>query len=233
MVLVFGVLAGYSVGTMSHDPHAQIDQTVLDMIERSPVGAVPHTPTYQDALKRLRASHQVYASADHKGGLVSVRSLATLPSFHANNLEAFASGKIDAGALESDTSIFSRYLQSLPAALHDKAEANRTLVVGRRAHHRAKNGAEALHDPVHTLFLVPGAGANPGLPGNYLHGSLVEVPALAGGAAGWALHLHDSLDGASVCEVATLAEALEKVNDVLASAPFLLSELDALGFRSL
>jgi hypothetical protein len=27
------------------------------------------------------------------------------------------------------------------------------------------------HDPIHTLFLVPGAGPNPGIPGNYLHGS--------------------------------------------------------------
>ena len=221
---------------MSHDPHAQIDQTVLDMIERSPVGAVPHTPTYQDALKRLRATHQVYASADHKGGLVTVRSLASLPAFHANNLEAFAGGKIEAGALEADGSVFSRYVQSLPAALHDRAEANRTLVVGRRMHHRAKVGVEVQHEAVHTLFLVAGAGANPGLPGNYLHGSLVEVPAAAGAAGGastWAIHLHDSLDGAAVCEVATLAEALEKFNDVQASAPFLLSELDALGFRSL
>lgn len=236
MGLVFGKDAGYPETHMPHDPHAQIDQTVLEMIERSPVGAVPHTPTYQDALKRLIASHQVYASADHKGGMVSVRSLASLPAFHATNLEAFAAGKTEAAALEADGSIFSRYVQSLPAALHDRAEAARTLVVGRRAHHRAKQGGEIHHEPVHTLLLVPGAGANPGLPGNYLYGSLVETPAPAGGAAGaggWAVHLHDSLDGASVCETASLAEALEKVNDVLASAPFLLSELDALGFRAL
>src|SRR3954470_2564219 len=107
---------------MPSDPHAQFDQTVLEMIEHSPVGAVPHTPAYTDALSRLYASHQVYADADHKGGHVTVRSLATRPSFHANNLEAFIAGKIDTEALESNASIFDRYIQSLPAAQRAPAE---------------------------------------------------------------------------------------------------------------
>ena len=211
---------------MPHDPHAQLDQTVLEMIEHSPTGAVPHTPSYQDALKRLRASHQVYVSADHKGGHVTVRSLAALPLFHASNLEALGAGKIAAESLESDASIFSRYVQSLPSALREKAELSRALVVARRAHHR-KHGGEAVQEPMHTLFLVPGAGPHPGLPGNYLYGS--ELQAASGGGA---VHLHDADDGAAMCEVPSLPEALDKLQEVLASAPFLLSELDSLGFRS-
>ncbi|HSH94168.1 MAG TPA: hypothetical protein VK968_08485 [Roseimicrobium sp.] len=211
---------------MSHDPHAQLDQTVLEMIEHSPVGAVPHTPSYQDALKRLRASHQVYVSADHKGGHVTVRSLAALPLFHASNLEALTAGKIAEDALESDTSIFSRYVQSLPASLREKAEASRALVVAKRAHHR-KHAGEVVQEPMHTLFLVPGAGPHPGLPGNYLYGSVLQTVSGA-----WAVHLHDADDGAAMCEAPSQAEALDKLQEVLASAPFLLSELDALGFRS-
>ena len=217
---------------MSHDPHAQNDQNVLDMIERSPVGAVPHTPTYQDSLKRLIASHQVYTSADHKNGFVAVRSLAAQPAFYASNLEAVLAGKAEINALESDTSIFSRYVQSLPAALRANAEAARALVIGRRSHHRAKHGAELVQDPVHTLFLVPGAGPHPGLPGNYLYGSVFQAPTDASGNAGvWAVQLHDREDGAAFCEVADQAGALEKLQEVVASAPFQLSELVALGFR--
>ena len=37
---------------MPHDPHAEFDHKVLDQIEHSPVGAVPRTPLYQDALGR-------------------------------------------------------------------------------------------------------------------------------------------------------------------------------------
>ena len=64
------------------------------MIEHSPVGAVPFTPTYQDAMKRLYASHQVYADADHKNGHVTARSLAKKPHFQANTLESVIAGKI-------------------------------------------------------------------------------------------------------------------------------------------
>jgi len=77
---------------------------------------------------------------------------------------------------------------------------------------------------------VPGGGPNPGLPGNYLYGSIVQASINAGAA--WAVHVHDSLDGAAMCDVATQGEALEKLQEVLSSAPFQLSELDALGFRS-
>lgn len=216
---------------MSQDPHAQFDQTVLDKIELSPVGAVPHTPAYQDALSRLRASHQIYASADHKGGLVTVRSLSALPLFYANNLEAFLAGKVDAADLEADTGIFNRYVASLPSALQEKAEAARSLLVARRLHHRAKASGEVVLDPVHSLFLVPGAGPHPGLAGNYLYGSVQELT--VGEHAGhWEINLHDSDDAISRCELTTRAEALDKLQEVLASAPFLLSELSSLGFRS-
>src|SRR5687767_9598286 len=99
---------------MPQDPHAQFDHTVLEMIEHSPIGAVPHTPAYIDALGRLYASHQVYADADHKGGHVTARSLTTRPAFFPSNLEDFMAGKIEADALEANASIFSRYVQSLP-----------------------------------------------------------------------------------------------------------------------
>lgn len=217
---------------MPQDPHAPFDQTVLEMIERSPVGAVPFTPTYQDALKRLYASHQIYASADHKDGHVTVRSLAKAPLFHAANLDALVAGSIPADALESNPAIFDRYLATLPGALRPKAEVHRLKVVGRPVHHRKHSGATpGVHDPVYSLFLVPGAGPHPGLPGNYLYGSLFEVAA-PGAALHWAVQLHDIDDGASTFDATTLAEALEKLQEVFASAPFHLRELDALGFRS-
>ena len=219
---------------MSQNPHASVDQTVLDMIEHSPIGSVPHTPTYQDAVRRLYAAHKAYASADHKDGHVTVRSLALLPSFHANNLDALIAGKIDAEALETNASIFSRYVQSLPAAFQPKAEIHRIKVVGRPIHHRKHHGAgeaPVIHDPVHSLFLTPGTGAHPGIPGNYLYGSVFEI-LHSGAPATWVVQLHDNADGASSCETDTLAAALEKVQEALASAPFHLSELDALGFKS-
>ncbi len=216
-------------GAMPLDPHAAFDHSVLEMIEHSPVGAVPRTPSYQDALGRLRASHQVYPDADHADGFVTVRSLATRPAFSARNLAALQEGAIDAPELESNASIFDRYVAALPAAVRAKAESHRTVVATPPGHHR-KHGGVVAADPVHTLFLVPGAGASPGLPGNYLHGSVLQLSAdpVAGG---WAVHLHDRDDDAARCDVATLAEALAKLEEVIASAPFHLSELDALGFR--
>src|SRR6478735_274692 len=162
---------------MAHDPHEQFDHAVLDIIEHSPTGAVPHTPAYQDALKRLYASHQVYADADHKDGHVTARSLARQPLFHAANLEALAEGRISPEELETNASIYDRYVQSLPSPLRAKAESYRVMVIG---------------NPVHTLFLVPGAGPHPGLPRNYLHGSLFQVSA---DAAQWTVQVHDNLDG--------------------------------------
>jgi hypothetical protein len=219
---------------MSQAPDAQFDQTVLDLIEHSPTGAVPSTPSYQDALGRLYASHQVYANADHKDGHVTVRSLARLPSFHAGNLAALVAGEIGTGALEANSSVYDRYLQSLPAARRERAGAFRTRVVGRPVLHRAKHAGgeklQAAHDLAHILFLVPGAGPHPGLPGNYLYGSALQVG--AGDAGGsWAVQVHDSDDGAASVGAASIAEALAKLQEVLDSAPFNMNELEALGFR--
>ena len=217
-------------GEMPHDPHAEFDHNVLEMIEHSPIGAVPRTPSYQDALGRLQASHQIYPHADHPNGFVTVRSLSARPSFQATNLDTWSAGVIDDTMLESNASIFDRYVAALPIELRSKAESHRLLVAGRPAHHR-KHGGVIAHDPVHTLFLVPGAGPHPGIPGNYLHGSLLQLgadPAIGG----WAVHLHDRDDGAAMCDAPTLKEALVKLEEVIASAPFHLSELGALGFRS-
>lgn len=216
---------------MPHDPHAQFDQTVLDLIEHSPIGAVPHTPAYVDALGRLYASHQAYADADHKGGHVTARSLAAKPSFYPSNLEDFIAGKIDADALESNARIFDRYVQSLPATQRPRAESFRVMVIGKPAHHRAKHGAAVVHDPLHALFLVPGAGPHPGLPGNYLHGAVFHVGA-DDATGSWVVHVHDSDDGAALANLPTLREAFEKTQELIASAPFHLNELAALGFRS-
>ncbi|MBI5771063.1 MAG: hypothetical protein HZA93_25025 [Verrucomicrobia bacterium] len=213
---------------MSLNPHAQFDETVLEMIEHSPVGAVPNTPSYQDALGRLYASHQVYHNANHKDGHVTVRSLTRLPAFQADNLDALIGGRIAAEALEPNAKIFDRYVASLPAGLHAKAESLRLLVAGRPAHHR-KHGGMLAHDPVHSLFLVPGTGPHVGLPGNYLYGSVLQLTAAADAA--WAVHLHDSDDGMALCDTPTMAAALDKLQELLASAPFHLKELDALGFR--
>jgi hypothetical protein len=219
---------------MAQDPHAQFDSTVLDKIELSPVGAVPHTPAYQDALKRLYSSHQVYANADHKDGHVTARSLSACLCFYAGNLDAFAAGQIPDTALEKNADIFERYIQSLNPGQRTKAEAFRVSVPGKPIHHRKHAGAagmQAIHDPVHSLFLVPGGGPHPGLPGNYLYGFLLEVSGKPG-VAPWAVHLHDGLDGVELYEAATLAEAFEKLQELLASAPFHLSELAELGFRA-
>jgi hypothetical protein len=221
---------------MSQDPHAQFDSTVLEMIEHSPVGAVPITPSYQDALKRLYAAHQVYADADHKDGHVTARSLGRLPNFHASNLDALVAGAIAPEALESNFSIFERYVQSLPADRRARAEGFRTKVAGRPILHRSRHlGAEKLphaHDLVHTLFLVPGTGPHPGLPGNYLHGSALEAgPGTPPGS--WALQIHDNDDGAAVFAASDLAAALAKLREVLDSAPFNMNELGGLDFRIL
>ena len=213
---------------MPHDPHAEFDHTVLEMIEHSPIGAVPRTLTHQDALKRLLATQQVYASADHKDGFVTARSLAKEPSFYAENLDALIAGQITTDALESNALIFDRYVQSISLDHRARAESKRLMVAGKPAHHRPKHDGAVIHDPVHSLFLVPGAGAHPGLPGNYLYGFVHEISAGA-----WTVHLHDSDDGAAKLEGLSQAEALAKLQEVIASAPFHLSELEALGFAAI
>ncbi len=215
---------------MSQDPNAHFDSTVLEMIEHSPSGAVPGTPSYQDALKRLLASHKAYADADHKDGYVTARSLAGRPNFHAANLEALVAGTISPEALEPNFSIFDRYVASLPADRRARAQGFRIKVAGRPILHRAKHvGSEKLpvaHDLTHTLFLVPGTGPHPGLPGNYLHGSVIEV-----GAGAWAIQIHDNDDGAAVFNAPSLQAALAKLQEVLDSAPFNMNELGGLDFR--
>ncbi len=231
MVLVSGHAVCQN-DAMPHNPNEKFDNAVLDLIEQSPVGAVPMTPAYQDALKRLYAAHQVYADADHKNGHVTARSLAQKPQFHASNLDAVIAGKAGPETLESNSAIFDRYVQSLPAALRAKAETFRLTVAGKVAHHRPKLvGDEKVvvaHDPIHTHFLVTGAGPNPGLPGNYLHGSAVQLRASADSA--WTVHVHDSDDGDAIAEAPTMTAALALVKDVVASAPFKMDELEALGF---
>lgn len=228
MSLVIAAMAAYALRTMPHNPHEQFDQTVLDIIDHSPIGAVPVTPAYQDAIGRLYASHQAYANADHKDTHVTARSLAKVPAIHANNLDALIAGQIAPEALEANASIFTRYVHSLPAARQAKAESYRLTVAGKVAHHR-KHGTVVAHDPIHTLFLVPGAGPHPGLPGNYLYGSAFQHQAEA--TSPWSVNLHDSDDGAALFDAPTMAEALAKVEEVFASAPFSMSELEALGFR--
>jgi hypothetical protein len=214
---------------MSYDPNAEFDHTVLDKIEASPIGALPLTPAYQDALNRLYAARQVYVSADHKGGHVTARSLASLPTFQAENLPALIASEIDDEALEPNASIYDRYVQSLPEELRARAENHRLAVIGKPILHRARHGHEVVHDPMHTLFLVPGGGPHPGLPGNYLHGAVFHIGDEATGS--WVVHLHDSEDGACAFSTPRLADALGKLEEVLASVPFHLTELDALGFQ--
>lgn len=218
---------------MSQNPNALFDQTVLELIEHSAMGSVPSTPSYQDALNRLYASHQVYANADHRDGHVTARSLARLPSFHASNLAALVAGEIGPDALEPNAGIYDRYVASLPASRRERAASFRTRVVGRPVLHRAKHaGSEKLpvaHDLPHTLFLVPGAGPHPGLPGNYLHGSVLQ----AGGDSeqgAWAVQVHDSDDGAATFSARSIEEALSKLQEVLDCGPFAMNELEALGF---
>jgi hypothetical protein len=211
------------------DPNAEFDHAVLDKIEASSIGAVPTTPAYQDALRRLYAAQQVYASADHKGGHVTARSLTKLPFFHAHNLAAFIAGEIDDTALETNASIYDRYVHSLPIDHRARAESLRLMVIGKAIHHRAKHGVAAVHDPLHTLFLVPGAGPHPGLPGNYLHGAVFHVGDEVTGS--WVVNMHDSDDGASLFTTPKLPDALAKLQEVLASAPFHLNELEAFGFK--
>ncbi len=231
--LVSADLRGYIKGTMSSDPNAQMDQTVLDLIENSPTGAVPHTPTYQDTLRRLHAAHQVYSSADYKDGHVTVRSLAAKPSFLAANLAALRSGEISPDALEPDADIFDRYMASLPAELRERAETFRAHCVARSIHHRKHAGTDnepAIHDPVRSLFLVPGTGPRLGLPGNYLRGALVEH-VTPGEPSRWTVSLHDAEDDTASGAPLELTAALDQVEEVVASAPFELGELEALGFK--
>lgn len=214
---------------MPQNPHALFDQTVLDMIEHSPVGAVPHTPAYDDAIKRLLAAQQIYPDADHKDGYVTARALGRLLSFHAANWETFAAGDISDELLEPNASVFNRYAASLSELQRVRAEKFRPRVAGKPVMHRAKSGT-VFHDPIHSLFLVPGSGPNRGLPGNYLYGSVIQLSADAKSGP-WAIDVHDGDDGVVLYDAPTLADTSVKLQEVLESAPFHLWELEGLGFR--
>ncbi len=213
---------------MSLDPQAQFDETVMEMIEHSPTGAVPHTPSYDDAVKRLAQASKIYADADHKDGWVTARALAKRATFHATNWEEFVAGTISDVQLEPNASVFNRYLVSLSAEGQARAEGFRARVAGKPVMHRARAGA-VFHDPIHALFLVPGSGPNRGLPGNYLHGSVIQLGEAATGT--WAIDVHDADDDVVLFDAGTLKEAAEKLQEVLESAPFYLWELEGLGFR--
>ena len=53
------------------------------------------------------------------------RSLAALPVFHAGNLADFFAGKITDEALETNKSIYDRYVAALPAVQRARAEGDR------------------------------------------------------------------------------------------------------------
>lgn len=216
---------------MPHNPHEEIDHALLDMIERSPVGAVPRTPTFDEAIARLLASRQIYHSSDHRNGYVTARSMAALPVFLPAGLEALATAGPEASAsVESASGVFDRYASSLATNTKARALELRPAVVGKAVHHRPKSGGAAhARDPLHALFLVPGAGPQPGLPGNYLKGTLDELPAPNGAA--WRIQIMDTDTDASVWTTADLGEAVARVAEVAACAPFHLDELAALGFE--
>ena len=211
-------------------PHSEFEQTVLETIEHSPVGAVPRIPTYLDALAPLLASFQVYAAADQKDGYVTARSLASRPSFAAANIDALLAGQIDVEALEPNAAIFARYVAALPADHQAKATDLRATIAGRPTQHRAKHAGAEIHDPIHSLFLVPGSGPERALPGNYLYGFIHQLGADRDGPV-WAVHLHDAGDNTAISGGLSLADALGKFQELAASAPFHLHELADLGFE--
>lgn len=214
---------------MSQDPHASFDQTILDLIEHSSVGAVPHTPAYDDAVNRLLHAQKIYHSADQKDGYVTARSLSRRPSFHPANWESFVAGEIGDELIEPNSSVFNRYVASLGSEQQKRAETFRSRAAGKPVMHRARHGA-VFHDPVHTLFLVPGSGPNGALPGNYLYGTLIQLSANPRSGA-WAVDVHDADDSVVLFDATDLPAAAAKLQEVLESAPFFLWELEDLGFR--
>jgi hypothetical protein len=206
------------------------DQTVLDLIDRSPTGSVPRTPTYDESLTRLLAAQQVFHNTDFKDAFVTARALARCPIFVATGLLELATHPEDHTRLESNASVFDRYVASLPEPQRARAETFRLSTAGRPVHHRPKVGGPLVRDPLHSIFLVPGVGPQPGLPGNYLRGTIAELPATEGPAR-YRIQVLDADTDAAVCELPDLAEALGRLRDLIDSAPFHLSELEALGFE--
>ena len=231
MALARAPPAGILPIRMPNAPITPFDLTLIDLIEHSPTGSVPRTPTYGESLTRLMAALQVFHSSDYKDGFVTARSLASQPLFVAAGLLELEAHPGDFSKLESNVAVFDRYVSSLPAGQRARAEGFRLATAGRPIHHRVKAGGELMHDPLHSIFLVPGAGPQPGLPGNYLRGSLDEV-STAPGELRYRIRVLDSDTDSAVCELPTLAEALARLRDLTESAPFHLSELEAFGFES-
>lgn len=207
------------------------DHSLLDLIDHSPTGAAPRTPTHDESLARLLAAQQVFHSSDYKEGYITARTLARQPHFLAAGLAELAAHPEDYSQLEANASVFDRYVASLPEAHRARAESFRLSTAGRPIHHRIKAGSESVRDPLHSIFLIPGVGPQPGLPGNYLRGSLDELQDAAHRIY-FRLQILDSDTDAALCELPTLAEALARLRDLTDSAPFHLSDLEALGFES-
>lgn len=202
------------------------DQTVLGLIEQTPNGVVPRTPIYDEAIARLRSAGQIYINADFAGGFATARSLAKLPVFAASNLEAWASGNEGTVTPESNLAVFDRYVASLRPEHRARAETFRVPLAGHPVHHRAKAGTAADAEPANLLFLVPGGSLHRTLPGNYLHGFIRKVA-----SGGWELRVADAERGFARFEAGSKAEAVGKYEELVASVPFLLGELEALGFK--
>lgn len=202
------------------------DQTVLGLIEQTTNGVVPRTPSYDESTTRLRAAGQIYANSDFPGGFVTARSLARLPLFAAANLEACVNCGDGSVTPEPNLAVFERYLQSLRPELRARAETFRVPLAGHPVHHRAKGGAAPSREPLNLLFFIPGGSKHRTLPGNYLHGFLKEGVA----GAPWELRVADAERGTARLTAATREEAFGKYAELTASVPFLLGELEALGF---
>jgi hypothetical protein len=217
---------------MPQNPNVEFDLHTLDLIEINPTGSVPATPAFQDSILRLVGSHQIYANADFKGGYATARILAGKPCFFARNIKDAAENKITTDLIESNNSIFDRYLDSLDEKIKINASARREAVVGKVSHHRAKwidDKKVVGYEPIHSLFLIPGCGKHVGLPGNYLYGMLFET--LEGSNSSWAIHIHDTDVGLATCSVGTFQNAFTKLEEIVASAPFAMAELGALDFK--
>ena len=207
------------------------DLTVLDQIDHNATGSVPRTPTHDESITRLVAAQQVFHSSDYKDGYVTTRSLARQPLFVATGLQELAAHPEDHSQLESNLAVFDRYVASLPEAQRARAETFRLNTAGRPIHHRPKASGAAVRDPLHSIFFVPGAGPKPGLPGNYLRGSIDETQDAAHQTR-YRIQVLDSDTDAAVCELPSLAAALAQLRDLIESAPFHLSELEGLGFEA-
>jgi len=199
------------------------------MIEHSPSGRAEHSivPGFPETPLCLA---QGLRRRGPQGRHVTARSLAARQNFHAANLDALIAGTIGPEALETNFSIFDRYVGSLPLDRRARAEGFRTKVPAgpsctgpnmrqREASHRPRSHAH----PFPRSRDRPASGASRQLP----------VWLRDGGGAGsapasWAIQIHDNDDGAAVFNAPGMEAALSKLQEVLDSAPFNMNELGAL-----